>query len=339
MKHFYSCDWGTTSFRLRRVDVATGAVIEERHESSGAKKLYTRCVDQGLDREVVFSKFLSEQLLAMAPKGAVSLDGATVIISGMASSSIGWRELPYAKIPCGLDGLDMVCDSSELSIDAEAQVRVHLLSGMCTEVDIMRGEEMEILGIFAGEEYDEVSREGVVILPGTHSKHIHLEWGRIVDFRTFMTGELFDVLSVHSVLRASLRTENDDSRLRLSESEPACCEAFVRGVQTARYQGLARGLFHVRSRTVLKKVPEAVNRWYLSGLLIGAEIVDLLANNSDAPILLAAAKPLSAPYELAFEAAGLMNRLSVVPPSVASSASVRGHLMMFRNLESQNARA
>jgi len=73
-----------------------------------------------------------------------------------------------------------------------------------------------------------------------------------------------------------------------------------------------------------------VNRWFLSGLLIGCELVDLLAQKSDVPVLLAASEPLNVAYRAAFEILGFGETLSVVPPDEMSLALVRGHAALLR---------
>ena len=40
-----------------------------------------------------------------------------------------------------------------------------------------------------------------VILPGTHSNHVIVKHGRIVNFQTVLTGKLFAVLNENTVLR------------------------------------------------------------------------------------------------------------------------------------------
>lgn len=235
MTHFFSCDCCTTSFRLRRVNTASGGVLEERREASGASVLFSSCAPgDTAAREKVVANFLREQLRLMAGNDAASLDGASVIISGMAASSIGWRELPYARVPVGLDGASIVQDSFELSVDAGSRARIHLISGVRAEADMMRGEETEILGVFADDRHGRIAEDGIVVLP-------------------------------------------------------------------------------------------AVNRWLLSGLLVGSEVADLAARELDVLLLRAAAEPLSAAYRLAFETLGLGSRLTVVPPEEMSLASVRGH--------------
>jgi 2-dehydro-3-deoxygalactonokinase len=232
MTHFFSCDWGTTSFRLRRVNAATGEVLAERLETSGVRTLSASCaaVDTA-GREKAFASFLRQQLCLMAGNDVDSLDGVSVIISGMASSSAGWRELPYACVPLDLKAAGIMRDSFELSLNAGARACIHLISGVRTEADIMRGEETEILGIFSNDRHAEVSEDGMVVLPGTHSKHVRLKSGQITGFRTYMTGELFDVLSAHSLLRPSVQMADGAPPAPLSE--PASRDAFAAGVRSA----------------------------------------------------------------------------------------------------------
>jgi 2-dehydro-3-deoxygalactonokinase len=322
MTHFFSCDWGTSSFRLRRVNVVTGEVTAQRNEASGVRGLSASRA-AGDSAEKVFTNFLREQLLLMAGNDAASLDGASVIISGMASSSVGWRELPYARVPLNLDGSGIVQDSFELKVADNSRMQIHLISGVRAEADMMRGEETEILGIFSDGRHAQIAEDGIVVLPGTHSKHVRLQHRQLTGFRTYMTGELFDVLSAHSLLRASVQMTAGASSANLSE--PAAREAFAAGVRDASVSGLAGSLFQTRVRTVLQSVPPTMNSWFLSGLLVGSEIADLTAREPATPILLAAAEPLNAAYRLAFEILGLKKNLTTVPPEQMSLASVRGH--------------
>jgi 2-dehydro-3-deoxygalactonokinase len=245
----------------------------------------------------------------------------------MASSSLGWRELPYARLPLNLDGSGLAPDSFELRVDAGSRARIHLISGVRAEADMMRGEETEILGIFADGRHPQIAEDGLVVLPGTHSKHVRLRHRQLTGFRTYMTGELFDVLSAHSLLRASVQKADGVSSATLSET--ASRDAFAAGVREASVCGLAGSLFQTRVRTVLQSVPPVVNRWFLSGLLVGSEVADLAAREWDVPVALAAAEPLHAAYGLAFEILGLKKKLTVVPPEEMALASVRGHRLLL----------
>jgi 2-dehydro-3-deoxygalactonokinase len=302
-------------------------VMDERREASGAKVLFSSCAPGDTTaREKAFANFLREQLCRMAGNEVASLDGASVIISGMASSSVGWRELPYAHVPVGLDGSGLTQDSFALNVGDNRRMRIHLVSGVRAETDMMRGEETEIIGLFSGGRHARIAEEGIAVLPGTHSKHVRLRNRQITGFRTYMTGELFDVLSAHSLLRASVQPAEGAPSTTLLE--PAAHEAFVAGIRASSDSGLAGGLFQTRVRTVLHAVSPPTNRWFLSGLLIGSELMDLRAQELDVPVLLAAPEPLTVAYRAAFEIFGFGETLSVVQGM--SLASVRGHHALLR---------
>lgn len=328
MTQFFSCDWGTTSFRLRRVNAVDGSVLDERRDPSGVKVLFSSCPPGNAKaRENIFADFLRQQLVAMTANQIASMNGLPVVISGMASSSVGWRELPYAFLPVGLNGDDLRIEQFDLEIDDATRVSIHLVSGVRSENDVMRGEETEICGLLAGEQHSKIASDGIVVLPGTHSKHVRLRVKKMIGFHTYMTGELFDLLSEHSLLRASVQSNANPSS---SLADPASRNSFVAGVRAASDGGLARNIFQTRTRTLLKSIPPIENRWFLSGLLIGSEVADLSALEYNLPILLAAAEPQSSAYRLAFETLGLSKRLAAVAPEEMATASVRGHHLLLQ---------
>src|SRR6185295_12638523 len=148
---FVGCDWGTSNFRLRLVD---GKVRRELKTDEGTAKLAAA----GGDRAAAFKATLAAGLEKLkAPKNI------PVVISGMASSSIGWKELPYAKAPFALDGRTAVWEKVE--------PHVYLISGLRTDTEILRGEETEAVGLVASLGRD-MPFEAVLVLPGTHSKHL-----------------------------------------------------------------------------------------------------------------------------------------------------------------------
>jgi len=97
---FLSCDWGTTSFRLRRVAGPDLAVIREIREPAGVKPLYEEAMRSGAEIEAaranVFARFLSRKVEALLAGEHAPEPNLPLVISGMASSSVGWREFPYA---------------------------------------------------------------------------------------------------------------------------------------------------------------------------------------------------------------------------------------------------
>ncbi len=276
--NFVSCDWGTSSFRLR---VVGGTATTEVRTDEGAAKLAAL----GGDRATAFRETLDRGLLQLGAP-----DDWPVIISGMASSTIGWRELPYARLPFALEGRDAVWER----IDD----RVCLISGFRGDTDMLRGEETQAIGL-AATLGSELPERVTLVFPGTHSKHLEVNGGVITEVRTFMTGELFDLLVHHSVLRHSTEFEAAFDSV-----------AFAQGVAETRRQPLIAALFRVRTRQVLDRQPAAANTAFLSGLLIGAELLTLA--ESGLPVIVAAGSAVRNACAAAGEVLGFGSRLRIV---------------------------
>ena len=185
-----------------------------------------------------------------------------IIAAGMIGSRQGWAEAPYVEAPAGLSEL-----SAKLTpVPIGKGRRLWIIPGVSFAgadgvPDVMRGEETQIFGALNTSAREQGS--GLFVLPGTHSKWVRVEDGRIVWIKTFMTGELFSVLSEHSILGKLIKTgENPD------------LDAYERGVYYAHNDpfGLASLLFSARALPLFDKLPATGIADYLSGLLIGHEI-------------------------------------------------------------------
>lgn len=179
-----------------------------------------------------------------------------VIVCGMAGSRQGWAEAKYAAVPCEPPS----ASSATRAPTTDARLSVFILPGVkqASPADVMRGEETQIAGFLALNP----RFGGVICLPGTHTKWVHVSAGEIVSFRTFMTGELFALLSRKSVLRHSVAGNGWDAT------------AFSEAVQTAMSNpsDFAGRLFSLRAEGLLNDLDAGVARSRLSGLLIGAEL-------------------------------------------------------------------
>lgn len=330
--HFFSCDWGTTSFRLRLCAESGRRVLAEVREEAGVKSMQGPANEpwDRTQRAAAFAAFLRDQLTRLARAQGIAAGTTPTVVSGMASSTVGWHELPYARAPLALDGRGLVVERIPPAEMGGEVGPVWLVSGVRTETDIMRGEECEILGLVAGARRPEVDGGAVMILPGTHSKHAWVRDGALVDFRTSMTGELGDVLARHSLLRMSVRWPLEGGIV-----DDALRNAFLEGVHLAAREGLSQALFRVRTRTVLGGVSVEQNGWFLSGLLIGAEVVGLLdtADLPGRPILLAGSAVFSGVYEAALRALGAGDRLVVLPADEVANATVWAHARVLERRE------
>jgi len=266
-------DWGTSSFRAYRL-AADGAVADRRESPGGI--LRVRGGDFATALETEIGPWLQRE------------PDALVVMSGMIGSRSGWREVPYVECPATLDevaeGLERV-DWGE----GEAWIVPGLLDeSRPGQPDVMRGEETQVFGALASLP----KGGGLVCLPGTHSKWVRVGNGSIQGFATYMTGEVYDLLQGHSIL----------SRL-MTKGAVAADRWFLEGVELGQAGGLLNRLFSARSRALTGDLPEDEVRSYLSGLLIGDELVSAVPDEA-AEVHLIGAQPLTALYEAALQKLG-----------------------------------
>jgi 2-dehydro-3-deoxygalactonokinase len=179
----------------------------------------------------------------------------------MVGSAQGWHELPYldATVP-----LTQLREHLFAVPDAPRGIDCRIVPGLCwrgegAQVDVMRGEETQLLGAVASGFTD-----GVFVLPGTHSKWVSLRSGCIEHFSTYLSGELFALLSQQGTLAPLMREPRDDDA------------AFAAGLQAAADAALSHALFECRARVVSGAMAAASARDHLSGILIGSEWHDAL---------------------------------------------------------------
>lgn len=180
---------------------------------------------------------------------------ATVIACGMVGARQGWVEAPYARTPCAALPLGLTRAPT-----TTPGLTVHIIPGIAQSdpADVMRGEETQIAGFIALNP----GWDGVLCLPGTHTKWVHVSAGEVVSFQTFMTGELFATISTQTVLRHSVGTEG--------WVDAAFDAALAEGM--ARPERIATRLFSLRAESLLHGLAPDAARARLSGLLIGAEL-------------------------------------------------------------------
>ena len=283
---FLSCDWGTSSFRLRLVSTATNEALAETEAPIGARELYQRSASSGSPRFGCFSEVAAQHIEKLALRHP--LKGQPLVISGMASSTIGWKELPYASMPFSLDASGLVIE--ELAWGApDGLGPTYIVSGVASASDMMRGEECQAIGLLAQPEFQQFRERSLLILPGTHSKHLFIQSGRVHTFQTFMTGEMFETLTHHTVLKTTVDP---------SVSARTYAAEFKAGLNCVRDNGLAASLFRVRARGVLKHANPGANAAFLSGLLVGSEL-ESLDRNPTLPVIVAANEQLTAIYSMA----------------------------------------
>lgn len=303
--YFLSCDWGTSHFRLRLVDTASLAVLGEIKTGEGASSLFQQSTPE--NRPQLFAATLIRQIEALFLQAGHTATSS--IISGMASSSIGWFELPYAVAPMPLAPDHFQKHAFDLPVAGQT-VRVTLVSGVRTGDDVMRGEECELLGLLEVHPALGSSR-ACVLLPGTHSKHIHLNGRNLEGFVTYMTGELFTHLRGLPTLKTPLAAEGETSELE-----------FCEGVRAAQKFGPLAGLFKIRTRSLIAPHPGLHAPSFLSGLLIGSELLGLQLP-ADTAVYLAGSPTLHPLYILAGKQIGLS--LQSISPDILQQSLLHAH--------------
>src|SRR5664279_5671915 len=173
-----SCDWGTSSFRLRLIKITDGSVLAETVDGKGIAAVYNEWQQSGLAENERVGFYKSILLSAVEKLAAYALNDVPVIISGMASSSMGIIEVPYAGIPFSINGARF--NIQRISSDSKCQHEIVIVSGLKTNDDAMRGEETMLFGC----NIDDL--EQLVIFPGTHSKHATVTNTILTDVKTYM---------------------------------------------------------------------------------------------------------------------------------------------------------
>jgi 2-dehydro-3-deoxygalactonokinase len=313
MKQFISCDWGTSSFRLRLIEAATKQVLAETKSAQGIAATYSLWKEQpDTDRILFYSDVILQQIKLLEKQYGHSLEKVTLVISGMASSTIGMMELPYKSIPYKANKAEL-----QIHIIPPAKTFRHqmiMISGVRSANDVMRGEET----ILAGCNIADKVEEQLFIFPGTHSKHVVVKNGTVKDFKTYMTGELFDLLSNKSILAASVEEDF---------TTPGNNEPFIKGIREAITTNLLNNIFHVRTNQVFGELSKKENYHYLSGLLIGEELKNI-RNQNYASVTVVSAGALLTLYTEALSALGLKDTLQ---QKNADESLINGQAFIFNH--------
>src|SRR5450432_244428 len=277
VKKILSCDWGTSSFRLRLINVADKSVLGETTSGDGIAVLHNNWLQSDRVKNERIG-FYTDILLSQIEKlDNHYLAGIPIIISGMASSSIGITELPYGDIPFRMNSTRL--NVQRIVPGGKYPHEILLVSGLKAKDDVMRGEETMLLGC-------EISEEGeqLIIFPGTHSKHVLVKGNLLVDFKTFMTGEVFDLLSNKSILSGSVKINEWLTHQNI----------FEKGLLEGAKNNLLNAIFHVRTSHLFKSLNPEENYHFLSGILIGSELKRIAGTKIK--ILLVCGQPLYERY-------------------------------------------
>lgn len=240
MSRWIAVDWGTSFFRAYLIE---NELVSDKIETSDGMKFI-----QQNDFEKKFISLIEKWLI----KGQV----VEVLASGMLGARQGWMEAPYEKTPCNLNNINYV---SPLVNDDRFSLKIFSGVSQINPPDVMRGEETQVAGFFN----QNLNFNGSVCLPGTHSKWIKVKNGLIEHFKTYMSGELFEVIKNNTVLTHSLMSEKIDKKEFLNSANKI--------FQNPEY--LTSALFQIRADDLINSRGPEIYNSRLSGYLLGIELL------------------------------------------------------------------
>jgi 2-dehydro-3-deoxygalactonokinase len=285
-------DWGTTN--LRAWGMGAGGVVATASSEDGMGTLARDGFEPALLR--LIGPWLSN---ATAKVMAIP-----VLACGMVGSRQGWFEAPYRAVPC-----PPLHPGAMVTVPVgDPRITVQIAPGLKQEkpADVMRGEETQIAGaltLYPG-------FDGAMCLPGTHSKWAGISAGEVVSFQTYLTGEMFALLSGQSVLRHGMAAGG--------WNDAAFDEGVAEGM--ARPERLLANLFRLRAEGLIADLDAGSARARLSGLLIGAELSAARPYWLGARVALIGSDSLTGLYARALAAQGLV--AEVLPAETCTIAGL-----------------
>jgi 2-dehydro-3-deoxygalactonokinase len=285
-------DWGTSHLRAWAIG-AEGQIRAQAQSDAGMG---------GLGRDGFEPALLDlvEDWLGAGP--------TPVLACGMVGAKQGWQEAPYVRVPA--KPIDLVPMRATEPRDPRLALSIVPGLSQASPPDVMRGEETQIAGFLA----KEPGFDGILCLPGTHTKWVHLSAGEVVSFQTCMTGEMFDLLSNQSVLRHSVAAPTLD---------PAAFADALSEIMS-RPERLAQRLFSIRADATLNATAPEIARARLSGALIGAELAASRPYWLGQEVVVAGAPALADLYAKALAAQSVTARaVDAAPLTLAGLARIR----------------
>jgi 2-dehydro-3-deoxygalactonokinase len=283
-------DWGTTNVRAYLID-EDGMIRARRAAPFGVMATQRGGLIATLDELI---------------EGWAEAEAGAILMCGMIGSRQGLLEVPYVRCPASVAEIARGAGKVDLGRGRLALILPGLICQDASGVaDVLRGEETQVIGALGDLPGGAVS----VWLPGTHSKHVRVHDGVIRGFSTHMTGEAFSTLSAHSILG------------RLMTGHEIDHAAFDEGVKRAADpEGLLHHLFGARTRALTGELPASATRGYLSGVLIGHEILSDLPD-AGVPVFVSGDESLNALYLRALHLVGIAGHR--VAPDLAANGLFR----------------
>ena len=268
-----AADWGATHMRAWAIGIS-GDVLAYSESNEGMKDLQQDQFEPTLVR--LIGNWIGNDKIT------------PVMACGMVGAREGWVETPYQQTPC------VPINKNQLTAASthDSRIQVNLVPGVMQlePADIMRGEETQIAGFLESDpNYD-----GIVCLPGTHVKWVKVSEGKIKKFTTFMTGELFGVISLNTLIRHSVDASG--------WHQPSFEKGLMNGFENPGL--IASELFSLRAESILSELDGKSARARLSGLLLGIELHGTQNYWQENPVVFIGSELLTKHYQKALQIVG-----------------------------------
>ena len=240
MNRWIAVDWGTSSFRAYLIE---DDIVTDTIQTKDGMKF-------------VKDNNFENTFINLIEKWLIKNKKIDVLASGMLGARQGWIEAPYEKTPCNLNNINYI---SPILIDSRISLKIFSGISQNDPPDVMRGEETQIAGFMT----DNNNFNGSICLPGTHSKWIKINKNSLKNFKTFMTGELFEIISKNSVLIHSVKSNNLDKTEIVNSANKIMNNPEI----------FANSLFQLRADDLLNSKGAIIYRSRLSGYLLGLELI------------------------------------------------------------------
>ena len=292
MKKWIAVDWGTSTFR---------AYLVQNNEVSDT-------IETKDGMKFVKSHLFEQTLLTLIDRWLDNDKITEILASGMVGSKQGWEEAPYQKTPCNLKSLNYITPSLK-----DNRISLKIFSGVSqiNQPDVMRGEETQISGFLN----ENPNFNGSICLPGTHSKWVEIKNNNIVKFKTFMTGELFEIISKNSVLIHSVKAEKID-KMELLKSVDEILQ---------KPELFSNALFQLRADDLINSKDHTIYKSRLSGYLLAIELLGSMEFWKNNDIILIGNQDLIEMYQF------ILNKKVKSIKSFLSSDMVLKGLKNFKN--------
>ena len=264
MKKWIAVDWGTSTFR---------AYLVQNNEVSDT-------IETKDGMKFVKSHLFEQTLITLIDRWLDNDKITEILASGMVGSKQGWEEAPYQKTPCNLKSLNYITPSLK-----DNRISLKIFSGVCqiNQPDVMRGEETQIAGFLN----ENPNFNGSICLPGTHSKWVEIKNNNIIKFKTFMTGELFEIISKNSVLIHSIKAEKID-KMELLKSVDKILQ---------KPELFSNALFQLRADDLINSKGPSIYKSRLSGYLLAIELLGSVEFWKNSDIVLIGNPDLTSMYQ------------------------------------------